>query len=67
MRNWQLLLLYLMAFIINYQEDVDPKQHSVNRFLSVSLSPVFQICLRFFKFNFVPSMSETTKVIQDVC
>lgn len=56
-----------MAFIINYQEDVDPKQHSVNRFLSVSLSPVFQICLRFFKFNFVPSMSETTKVIHDVC
>lgn len=52
-----------MAFFINYQEDVDPKQHSVNRFLSVSLSPVFQICLRFLS----SSMSETTKVIQDVC
>lgn len=36
-----------MAFIINYQEDVDPKQHSVNQFLPVSLSPVFQISLRF--------------------
>lgn len=47
MHNKQLLLLYLMAFFINYQEDVDPKQHSVNRFLSVSLSPVFQIYLRF--------------------
>lgn len=50
--------------VIKYHEVEDTKKHWV--FVSLFITCLSNL-LTFFKFNFVPSMNETTKVIRDVC